>query len=337
MALVRLTTIARASLLLMFACTVARAQEAHVAIPDTLPPAVRGELETAYAALMSRIDAHNLKRDDFMVRCGHIPNAETTRIATCVQEYQTILLPEENTLEAEKKQFTSRLLAAVCLQVAPLQTQFQDLTQQIGVNRQAVLNFGFAKTVAEIEYWGNLPARQVEDAKNAFKEMLFDATLASVREAAGAVGSLTSEEVDALDRLADAEGAPPTGLVAGANDLHDALELFDKAKTVYEAADAVMRGHMLEAAVKLAGLVSENNAFGLLLKADEWAVYEIYQSMNAMKKVRDLTKATEADLILLKSRSEKLKGEVNQLTVVKKQLAELASKCDSTNLVKTPE
>jgi hypothetical protein len=337
MALVNVTAIARASVLLMFVCTAAHAQESRAAaIPDALPPAVRGELETAYAALMSRIDAHNLKRDGFMVRCAHIPNAETARIAACVQEYQTVILPEENTLEDDKKQFAARLSAAICFQVGHLQDQFQSLTQQIDLDRQIVLNFGFAKTVAEIEYWGNLSARQVEDAKDAFKAMLFDATLAVVSEAAGAVGSLTPEEVDALNRLADAQGAPPTGFVAGAKDVHNALEFLDKTKTAYEAADAVRRGHLLDAAVKVGGLVSGNHAFSLLLTADEWAAYEVYQSITAVAKVRDLTKATESDLILLKSRSEKLKNEVNQLTGVKKQLAELVPKCDSTNLVKKP-
>jgi hypothetical protein len=338
MALVNVTAIARSSVLLMFVCIAAHAQESHVAvIPDALPPAVRAELATAYDALMSRIDAHNVKRDDFMVRCGHIPNAETGRIAKCVQEYQMVILPEESTLEDDKKQFAARLSAAVCFQVSQLQNQFQSLTPQIDLDRQVVLNFGFAKTVAEVEYWGNLSERQVEDAKKAFKAMLFDAILALVSEGAGAVGSLTQEEVDALYRLGDAEGVSPTGLIAGANDIHDALEFLSKTKTAYEAADDVRRGHLLDAAVKVGGLVSKNNAFGLLLTADDWAAYELYQSITAVTTVNDLTKATEADLILLKSRSERLKNEVNQLTLVKKQLAELVSKCDSTNLVKKPE
>jgi len=271
------------------------------------------------------------------VRCGHIPNAETARVAACIQEYQTVILPEEDTLEADKKQFALRVAAAVCVQVAQLQNQFQALTHEAALDRQRIRNFGFTKTVAEIEYWGSLSARQVEDAKNAFRTMLFDATLASVSEAAGAVGSLTPEEVDALNRLADAQGASPMGIVAGASDVHRALEFLDKTKSAYEAADALRRAQMLDAAVKLGGLASKNPAFGLLLTADEWAAYQCYQSIGAVIKVRDLTKGNEGDLILLKSRSEKLKNEVKQLTGVKKQLIELGSECDSTNLVKKPE
>jgi hypothetical protein len=94
---------------------------------------------------------------------------------------------------------------------------------------------------------------------------------------------------------------------------------------------------MLDAAVKLGGLASRNPAFGLLLTADEWAAYQVYQSATAVKTVHDLTKVNEGDLNLLKSRSENLKNAVSQLMDVKKQMAELGSKCDSTGLVKKPE
>jgi hypothetical protein len=167
--------------------------------------------------------------------------------------------------------------------------------------------------------------------------MLFNATLSSVSEAAGAVGSLTPEEVDALNRLADAQGAALLGIVAGANDVHRALEFLDRTKGAYEAADAVRKKQMLDAAVKLGGLASKNPAFGLLLTADEWAAYQVYQSATAVKTVHDLTKVNEGDLILLKSRSETLKNEVDQLTAVKKQLDKLSSDHDSTKLVKKPE
>ncbi len=167
--------------------------------------------------------------------------------------------------------------------------------------------------------------------------MLFDATLGAVSESVGAVGSLTQEEVDALNRLADVQGELASEIVAGANDLNRTLEFLDKAKRAYETADAVRRGQMLDAAVKLGGLASRNPAFGLLLTADEWATYQLYRSATAVKTVHDLTKANEGDLILLKSRSEKLKNEVNQLTGVKKQLAHLSPECDSTKLVNKPE
>ncbi len=221
--------------------------------------------------------------------------------------------------------------------VSELQNQFNSLTQQISLDRQVIQNFGFDKTVDQIEFWGNLPARQIEDAKNQFKAMLLDATLASVSKAAGVVGSLTPEQVDALNRLADSQGAPSLGIVAGARDVHKALEFLDKTKGVYEAADGLKKRQMLDAAVKLGGLASNNPAFGLLLTADAWAGYQVYQSVKAVRMVEDLTTLNEGDLILLKSRSEKLRNEVSQLTVVKKQLTELASNCDSTTLGKKPE
>jgi len=222
-----------------------------------------------------------------------------------------------------------------CAQVPGLQSQFDLLTQDINLDRQVVQNFGFDKTVDQIEYWGDLPSRQIEDAKTAFRSMLFDATLGTASEAAGAVGSLTPDQVDALNRLAGAEGEPPLGIVAGARNVHDALEFLDKSKRAYEAADARTRGRMLEAAVALGGLASENHAFGLLLTADGWAAFEVYQSVTAVKTVQNLTKLNEGDLILLKSRSEKLARGVNQLIVVKKHLAEMGANCDSTSLVPT--
>lgn len=243
---------------------------------------------------------------------------------------------------AAVKQFNSRLAAAMrasnsSSQVAELQNQFQSLRQEIDVDRQVVQNFGFEKTVDEIEYWGNLPARQVKDAKAKFKVMLFDATLNSVSETAGAVGSLTPEEVDAVTRLADAQGAPSLGIVAGAKDVHRALEFLDKTKGAYETADAIKKKQMLDAAIKLGGLASKNPAFGLLLTADEWGAYQVYESATAVKTVHDLTKANEGDLILLKSRSEKLKKEVNELVSVRKELAKLGSEQDSTTLVRKPQ
>jgi hypothetical protein len=94
---------------------------------------------------------------------------------------------------------------------------------------------------------------------------------------------------------------------------------------------------MLDAAVALGGLASKNPAFGLLLTADGWAAYQVYQSATAVKIVHALTRVNEGDLILLKSRSEKLKHEVTQLTGVKKQLAAASADCDSTNLVRKSE
>lgn len=272
---------------------------------------------------------------DHNSKCSAVPK-DTPEWKSC-SDAQTELETERKQYIDAVNRFNLEVEQAICAQVAHLQNQFESLTQQIGLDRQVIKNFGFEKTVEEIEYWGNLPTRQVEDAKSAFKTLLLDAILDSVSEAAGAVGSLTSDEVDALNRLAGAQGAPPLGIVAGAKDLHKSLDFLDKTKGAYEAADAVKRAQILETVIKLGGLASNNHAFGLLLSADGWAAYQVYQSATAMTAVRDLTKTNERDLILLKSRSEKLKAEVDQFTGVKKQLAELDSKCDSTKLVKKPE
>jgi hypothetical protein len=221
-----------------------------------------------------------------------------------------------------------------CSQVAELQSQYDLLTQQLNVDRQIIHSFGFEKSVKQIEYWGQLSERQMEDAKMEFREMLLDASLVSTSQAVGAVGSLTPDEVDALNGLADAQGAPALGIVAGAGDVHRALEFLEESKHVYEAAGAARRGNILGAAIRLGGLASGNPAFRLLLTADEWAGYQVYQSATAVRKVHDLTKVSEEDLILLKSRSERVKNEVVQLTSVKKHLAVLGAKCDSTSFVK---
>jgi len=221
-----------------------------------------------------------------------------------------------------------------CSQVAELQSQYESLTQQLNVDRQIIHSFGFDKTAEQIDYWGQLPERQMEEAKIEFREMLLDATLVSASQAVGAVGSLTPDEVDALNQLADAQGAPALGIVAGAGDVHRALEFLEESKHAYEAAGAARRGNMFAAAIKLGGLASGNPAFRLLLTADEWAVYQVYQSAAAVQKVHDLTKTSEEDLTLLKSRSERVKNEVDQLASVKRQLAALGSKCDSTSFVK---
>jgi hypothetical protein len=47
----------------------------------------------------------------------------------------------------------------------------------------------------------------MEEAKVEFRQMLLDATLVSTSQAVGAVGSLTPDEVEALNQLADAQGA----------------------------------------------------------------------------------------------------------------------------------
>jgi hypothetical protein len=303
-------------------------------LPDTVPAQQRVQLTQKREKLIAEKSELVRKAAAHNTKCSAVPK-DTPEWNSCSDEQTELEAERQKYIDAVNR-FNHEVEQAHCSQVAELQNQFESLTQQINLDRQVVQNFGFQKTVAQIEYWGNLPERQIEDAKNAFKAVLFDATLGSVSEAAGAVGSLTSEEVDALNRLADIEGAPPLGIVAGARDVHKALQFLDKTKSAYELADAVRKGQLLDAAVKLGDLASKNHPFWLLLKADGWATYQIYQSATAVKTVHDLTKVNEGDLILLKSRSEKLKNEVNQLTGVKKHLAELSSKCDSTGLVEKP-
>ena len=304
-------------------------------LPDTMPTQQRQKLSQERESLVVQKNELVKQAGEHNSKCSAVPK-DTPEWKNCSDEQSKLEAGRNRYIDAVNR-FNRAVEQAHCSQIAELQNQFESLTQQINLDRQVVQNFGFEKTVAQIEYWGSLPERQVEDAKDAFKTVLFDATLGSVGEAAGAVGSLTSEEVDALNRLADIQGAPPLGIVAGARDVHKALEFLDRSKLAYEGAEAVRKGQMLDAAVKLGSLASKNPAFSLLLRADGWAAYQVYQSATAVKTVHDLTKVNEGDLILLKSRSEKLKNEVNQLTGVKKQVAELSSKCDSTGLVEKPE
>lgn len=297
------------------------------AIPDNFHGEERAQLIQQRQALESQLAGLKLAYANY--------NAKTADEQTDA-ELKTIEGMRKDYISAAKT-FNEALQAAINAEITSLQNQFEDLTQRIEQDRQVIQSFGFNKNVSEIEYYGNLPTRQVEDAKNEFRKMLFDATLDSASQVAGVIGSLTPDEVDALNRLADAQGAPSLGIVDGANNIHTVLEFLKKTKSAYETVDDIKKGQMLDAAVKLAGLASKNPAFGLLLTADEWAGYQVYQSANAVKMVRDLTKANEGDLILLKSRSEKLKNEVNQLTAVKKDLAGLSAQGDSSNLVRKPE
>ena len=125
----------------------------------------------------------------------------------------------------------------------------------------------------------------------------------------------------------------PLGIVAGARDVHKALEFLQKAHEDYGMLDDLRKHDLMSAAAKLAGMASKNPAFGLLLDADQWAAYQVYGSVNAVNQVHKLTLIGEGDLQLLKTVSDRLRNEVNQLTGVKKQLAYLGPKCSSTNLV----
>ena len=226
-----------------------------------------------------------------------------------------------------------------CLKLAQLQNQFQYLMQDIEVNRQVIKNFGFDKTVEQIEYFGTLEERQVEEAKEEFNSMLLDAVLSSTTDEAGKIGSLDSETIDVLNRLADAQGSPELGeFVDKADQVNKALKLLKKTKSVYKIANAAKKGEILKSVIKLGGLIcSAPWWLTMLAEADRWAVYEAYQAGNAVYMVQQLTKANEGDLILLKSRSEKLRDEVNLLTSIKKKIAILSSECDSSKLSRKPE
>lgn len=319
----------------MLPCTLLAQVPKIADIPDSLPVQQRLILTQTRESLIAQKNELVKKAADHNNKCSAVPK-DTPEWKGCSEEQTELEAERQRYIDAVNR-FNHEVERARCSQVAELQNQFESLTQQINLDRQVVQNFGFEKTVAQIEYWGSLSERQVEDAKNTFKTMLFDATLGSVSEAAGALGSLTSEEVDALNRLAGIEGEPPLGIVTGARDVHKAIEFLDRSKAAYEGAEAVRKGQMLDAAIKLGSLASKNPAFGLLLSADGWAAYQVYQSATAVKTVRDLTMVNEGDLKLLKSRSEKLKNEVVQLIRVKKQMAELGSDCDSTRLVEKPE
>lgn len=313
-------------------------------IPDGLPADQDGPLRKHLADIAALRNTFNTAMEGYNqtprtgIEVGSPQESELNQKIGAVNKARAAYIFEVMKFNRKVASSTTAMITnSPCLIVAQLQTQFQSLNQQIALDQQVLRNFGFEKTVAEIEYWGNLSARQVEDAKNTFKNMLFDAALGSISEAAHSVGSLTSGEIDALNRLADAQGGPSLGIVAGAKDVHRALEFLDKAKGGYEAADAARKGQMLDAALKLGGLACKNPAYNLLLTADAWAAYQVFNSITAVKTVHNLTKVLEGDLILLKARSEKLTTEVNQLTGVKKELAKLSSECDSSNLVKKTE
>lgn len=327
-------------------CTVqlmmAQAPSAPVEVPSgcAVPSREAGmlseqDLNQRRSALMIRHQHWKAAASEWNKRCANRDLDEDSAVAkSCAAELAS-LTQEGNTYKDEAAAF--KTLIDKCFELPKLQSEFESLTQQIAVDRQVLQSFGFDKSVEQIEYWGALQERQIEEAKHEFKELLLDATLATASDGAAAVESLTPEQVEALNRLADAEGAPPLGIVAGARDLHKALEFLHRSKTVYDGVDEARKGRIFLAAIQFGGLVSHNPGFGLLLNADGWAAYQVYQAANAVKMVHDLTNANEGDLVLLKTRSEKLKDEVNRLTAVKKKLAEWGAGGDSTRLVKKSE
>jgi hypothetical protein len=218
------------------------------------------------------------------------------------------------------------------MEVPELQARFRSLSERVQVDQQVVRNFGFDKTTEQIEQWGAIPAAQMEDAKKEFRQILLDASLASITKGVETVGSLTPQEVGLLNHLADAEGAPPLGIVAGARNVATALNFLDKSRGSVAAMDAARQEHVLDASVNLGGLLLKNPAYGLLLSADEWALYQVYQSSDAVLKVRRLTELNEGDLKLLRDRSDQLKKEVADLKAVRADLTATGRACDSTNL-----
>lgn len=314
------------------------------ALPDLskLTGAVRQahpEFVAERAQLDAAVAAFNAEATQFNADCNSVDADNAAAVASCRSRLAQ-LQAERDSLIARLKAFNAEVKDAqaladpTCADLADLQGQFGELNRAIGVDRQVVENFGFDKTNAQIEYWGNLPERQREQFQKKIRAVVFDQSLVGASKAFEAVGSLTPDEVDALNRMADAEGAPPLGIVAGSRDVHRALEFLHHAHKTYEALDEAHQHEFLTAAVKVAGMASHSNAFALLLDVDTWAGYQLYDAANAVVQVNKLTQENEGDLELLKTVSGRLKNEVDRLTRVKKQLAYLSSRCDSTSLAR---
>ena len=147
-------------------------------LPDTLPAQQRVQLTQKREALIAEKNELIRKAVAHNTKCNAVPT-DTLEWKSC-SDKQTELEAERQKYIDAVNRFNHEVEQARCSQIAELQNQFESLTQQINLDRQVVQNFGFEKTVAQIEYWGSLPERQVEDAKKAFKTVLFDATLGSV-------------------------------------------------------------------------------------------------------------------------------------------------------------
>lgn len=225
-----------------------------------------------------------------------------------------------------------------CNQVSRLQDQFAELNRAIDVDRQVEHSFGFDKTSDEIEYFGHLPDRQIEDIKAKAKQLVFNESMsaasAAIADTVKAANSLTPDQVEAVNEMAQVEGLPPINVSKGAQEAQEALNIIQKGRKAYGLVDIARKQDYLKAANKVAGIFNKNPNFGLLLDLDEWALYELYQSIDAVKQVHDLTLATEGDLLNLKVVSARLRQEVDELSSVKKQLAVLGPQCSSTNLVR---
>lgn len=241
--------------------------------------------------------------------------------------------------------------AATCTQVPDLQKRFEELTQEINLDRQIIRNFGFEKTVAEIEYAGALEERRLKEAKEQVFELMFAVLADKARAAIRAAGSLSAADVDVINRMVDAQGDPALGkVVAGARDVDKALDILENAKDGYNRLSEFRRRELLTAVHEIAksaavgaavavGAVAASSAAtaAALLGVAEWAWYQVYQSLDAVRIVKNLTEATEGDLALLRTRSEKLRKEVDELAEVRRQLAALGPQCSSTRMVRAPK
>lgn len=98
-------------LLLLLTAGIAVGQQSVVAIPATVPPALKASLTTVRVELVARIDAHNHRVDAFKAKCGAVLPTQTALIASCQQDYQATLA-EGTALETEKTQFAARVAAA---------------------------------------------------------------------------------------------------------------------------------------------------------------------------------------------------------------------------------
>lgn len=156
--------------LLLVLASPARAQEEIPALIE-MPPnvaATRPDLVTERARLIRERQALHAKTDRYNAACAAVEEGSPQE-GSC-RSADSVLVSEISSHVRQSAAFNAAVRAAntPCVQVAALQSQFESLTQQIHLDRHVVQRFGFERAVAEIEYWGNLPARQVEDAKSAF-------------------------------------------------------------------------------------------------------------------------------------------------------------------------
>ncbi len=257
-------------------------------------------------------------------------------------------------------------LADICSQVPKAQVDFIRLREEVALDEEVIRNFGFQQTSEDIQRWGELgedARRRYEATANDIRMgLVTDSIVAGFKGLAIGLAPLRAQELSGkLISLLEKGGVPEgdelytiakkVGVNASVEETEKLVRAIEHVHHVYEVQNKVVgaaenvvgaaeadRLEILKSAVELdsifipqaALLAKDLNTLSLAVYATEYKV--------AQQKIEKLTTLTEDQLKDLRTRTERLKKDVNALSAAKKILeAAKLQNCDSTNLVRKPE